>query len=168
MVVRVERKERGEKQISAQSAKPCKFDTRAENQGWEFALLLKIVLLKDQPWAIRSHRSLKKGKCEQIALVALYKRVMRAICSWKRVNCSFAKKKECYAWKNQRANSQPCRKSPNFFCNFSSPCPRKKEDAWKVTKYTGGDSADQPEPSIFPALSSSGADPDLKGQLISK
>ena len=137
MVVRVERKERGEEQISAQSAKPCKFDTRAENQGWEFALFLKIVLLKEQPWAIRSHRSLKKGKCEQIALVALYKRVMRAICSWKRVNCSFAQKKECYAWKNQRANSQPCRKSPNFFCNFSSPrglVKKRMHEKWQNTR----------------------------------
>ena len=136
MVVRVERKERGEEQISAQSAKLCKFDTRAENQGWEFALLLKIVLLKEQPWAIRSHRSLKKGKCEQIALVALYKRVMRAICSWKRVNCSFAQQKECYAWKTKERIPNPAENPLTFFAIFQVHVLVKKRmhEKWQNTR----------------------------------
>ena len=54
-----------------------------KRQGWEFALLLftlslKIALLKERPWAIRSRHSFKKSDRKQIALVALYKRVTRA------------------------------------------------------------------------------------------
>ena len=61
----------------------------AKEQGWEFTLLLKITLFKEQSWTIHSCHSLKESYCERIALVALYK-------EWPWVNhsrCSLQKRR---------------------------------------------------------------------------
>ena len=75
------------------------------DQGWEFALSLKITHFKKWPWVICSHRyitkeqpwvicsccSLQKSSCERFSHVTLYKRAMwvhRSHCSLKKSNVS--------------------------------------------------------------------------------
>ena len=92
---------------------------------------LSSLFKKEQPWAIRSLRSLKKSNREPIALIALYKRVTRAnhsvtkslvrdlLVFWEQITLLLSKN-ERFAGKNSLF-------SPffwQFFTVFSILCPR--------------------------------------------
>ena len=88
-------------------------------QGWEFALLLKIDLFEERPWAIRFRCDLKKSDHEQTALVALKKRAIR---SQKYVFFTmFLKVFHCFSFLCPRANrsQRSLQKSNRSYSLFS-------------------------------------------------